>query len=432
MKQNILLLQAAALGYNFLTKNLGTQKFYGLDIKPLSGVFPALTCVVQATMRTGSLPSGHGIVGNGFFSREQRKPLFWEQSSRLIEGKRIWDKFRLNGGKVAQMFIQQSLGNDSDILFSPAPIHKHHGGMIMDCFSEPSYLNGRLTRELGSTFPLHHYWGPMASKKSSQWIAKAVISVMKNETPGLLYAYLPHLDYALQRYAADSKASKNAFIELNSFVGEILAAARNENYLVIIFGDYPITAANDVIFPNKILRDAGFLKMRNIKKMHYPNFYTSAAFSLVDHQIAHVYLFDRNATEEIKKLFSGLPCIDRILAENTKNNEGIAHPRSGDFVLVAKQGYWFDYRWWDDKSEAPEYAFHVDIHNKPGYDPCELLWGWPPSISRNPYRIKGTHGRVDDNEPVFYASDMELPDNPKTLVELSGSIEQLLNSEILK
>ncbi|MGA1825170.1 MAG: alkaline phosphatase family protein [bacterium] len=428
MSKKILLLQIAALGYNFLKENLCDQKIYHLNIRPIKGLLPALTCPVQATIRTATLPSEHGIVGNGFFFSEQWKALFWEQSSRLIEGSYIWEKFRSHGKKVAQMFIQQSLGPSSDLILSPAPIHKHHGGMILTCFSEPPALNQRLEKDMGGVFPLHHYWGPLASKKSSAWITKAIISVIGKEQPDFLYTYLPHLDYNLQRFGPYSKKSKKAFEELISFLGKIVTAAKKNNYRIIVFGDYPITPAHNVIFPNKILRKAGLFKTRLIRGKQYPNYFTSSAFCITDHQIAHLHIFDPKREEEIKVLINNLSGIDKILNGNAQADVGLNHPRSGDIVLVAAPGYWFDYRWWDDKKNAPDYATHIDIHNKPGYDPCELFWGWPPpSVSQNPFRIQGTHGRIDEKEPVFYASDMDLPGNPESILGLSKSLKELLD-----
>ena len=88
MERRILLLQVAGLGYNFLAGSLGKAEVGGVAAKPMGGLFPALTCPVQATMRTALPAGGHGIVGNGFFCAELCKPLFWEQSSRLVQGPR--------------------------------------------------------------------------------------------------------------------------------------------------------------------------------------------------------------------------------------------------------------------------------------------------------------------------------------------------------
>lgn len=431
MPRKILLLQLAGIGYNFLKQNIGGENLYHLKVKPIQGLFPALTCVVQATMRTACLPQEHGIVGNGFFFKEQWKPLFWEQSSRLIQKPFIWEKFRSRGARVGQLFIQQSLGPGSDLLLSPAPIHKHHGGMILDCFSKPQNLYPRLRQKLGCNFPLHHYWGPLASLKSSQWISKAVRLIMEEEKPDFLYSYLPHLDYALQKYGPKSPLSQKAGQDLLALLKELLSAASRAGYYSIIFGDYPILQTEGVIFPNKFLQNAGFFQPRVVQGRDYPNFYTSSAFCLVDHQIAHLYLFELSKEREItKNILENLKGVELVLDKAAQAELGIAHPRSGDLLLVAKPGYWFDYRWWDKKKQAPDFAGHVDIHNKPGYDPCELFWGWPPtSVSQNPWRIKGTHGRVDESEPVFYASDFALPQEPATLLDLSKNIAQILMDE---
>jgi predicted AlkP superfamily pyrophosphatase or phosphodiesterase len=427
-KNKILLVQIAALGYNFLKENLGEEQFLGLKINPINTVFPALTCPAQASIRTGKYPSEHGVVANGFFSKELNRPFFWEQNSGLAAGGRIWDKLRERGGTVAQLFVQQSLGADSDIFISPAPIHKHHGGMIMDCASKPPELNLRLTRELGA-FPLQNYWGPLASKSSSEWIASAITSVMSNEKPDFIYAYLPHLDYDLQRFGPGSEKGKKAFKDLVRIAGKVREDASKNGYKTIFFSDYSITEARGVVYLNKALRARGLFKTRAVKNMLYPDFYSSSAFALVDHQIAHVHIFDRTKIHEVRELLEKTEGVERALDDKGKTELKIDNPRSGDLVLIAKPGYWFDYRWWDRRSEAPEFASHVDIHNKPGYDPCELYFGWPPgSVSSDPSRIRGTHGRADEKEPVFYAGDIEFPEKPKNLVEFAQGLRALLDT----
>jgi predicted AlkP superfamily pyrophosphatase or phosphodiesterase len=425
MKEKILLVQIAAGGYNFFAKNLGGVKLDSLEIKPIRGFFPALTCPVQAAIRTAKPASSNGIVGNGFFSTDFRKPLFWEQNSGLIKGERIWEKFRAQGGTVAQLFIQQSLGTDSDYFLSPAPIHKHHGGMIMECLSDPPELYERLESELG-LFPLNNYWGPFASEKSSEWIVKAVTSVMENEKPDFLYTYIPHLDYDLQRSGPGSREASKAFITVKARIEELLAASKKEDYRIILFGDYSMLPVDDVIFPNKMLETAGLFATRNIRGMLYPNFYTSSAFAVADHQVAHVHVFDPEKMHEVRLLFEKIAGIDEIL--DGKKAEGISNERSGELVLVAKKNSWFDYRWWDTKKEAPEYAPHVDIHNKPGYDPCELFKGLNPfKTGQDPQAIKGSHGRVDADEPVLYSSNIEFAPEPKDLLELAECVKNILD-----
>jgi hypothetical protein len=43
-------------------------------------------------------------------------------------------------------------------------------------------------------------------------------------------------------------------------------------------------------------------------------------------------------------------------------------------VVLAARDAWFAYPFWLDDRHAPDYARTVDIHRKPGFDPCELFF----------------------------------------------------------
>ena len=427
----ILLIQVAALGHEFLRRQTGDARVAGLEFRPLSSVFPALTCSVQATLRTGEPPAGHGIVGNGFYSREFARPFFWEQSSALVQGPRIWDEFRRRGHTVGVMFWQQSLGNDADVLLSPAPIHKHHGGMIQDCFSRPTGLYEKLTEKIGRPFNLAHYWGPRAGRKGTEWIAEATAHVMEDPAPDLLLTYLPHLDYELQRNGPESAAAARSFAELQTALEMLIGKADSCGYDVVVLGDYAIENVDRPVKPNLLLREEGLLRIRRIQGMSYPDLYSSPAFAVVDHQIAHVVVRDPAQISTLTPLFENTDGVEKVLGEDEKVNRGIDHPRAGDLVLLAEPGAWFAYPWWENGAEAPDYATHVDIHNKPGYDPCELFWGfWPFRVSTDPTRVAGSHGRTEGAEPATWASDLDFMDTPKSILELARTLRGLLKGGV--
>src|ERR1044071_6295536 len=54
-------------------------------------VLPAVTCSVQSTYLTGTWPAQHGIVGNGWYFRDECEIKFWRQSNRLVTAEKIWD-----------------------------------------------------------------------------------------------------------------------------------------------------------------------------------------------------------------------------------------------------------------------------------------------------------------------------------------------------
>ncbi len=421
----LLVVQVAGLGFSFLAEN-GATSMAGMEFRPVESIFPAVTCSVQASFRTASPPGRHGMPCNGFYDRHLRRPMFWEQSSALVSGPRIWDAARAAGRKVAMLFWQQSLGESVDVLLSPAPIHRHHGGMILDCYSQPAGLYPDLCRKLGRPFALKHYWGPLANETSSQWIAEATACILADPglAPDLCLAYLPVLDYDLQRGGPGSARSRRALAVLKGQLELLSAAAAGNGYGLVVFGDYALAdCTKGAVLPNVALAEAGLLKLRAVKGMQYPDFHTSRAFAMTDHEIAHVVVSHSADLDETARVLGALEGVGTVMGAEACRQAGIAHVNSGDLVVVADDGWWLAYPWWRMAGQAPDYARHVDIHHKPGYDPCELFWGWPPgSVSLNTARIKGSHGRTGPGRAVAWASTC-LDSTPGSLIDLALDVK---------
>lgn len=422
MSKKLLVVQVAALGWD-LVKDLP-------GFRSAEAFFPAVTCTAQAGFRTASPPRAHGMVSNGVRLPDLRKILFWEQSSALVQGERIWSQFRARGRKVGMIFWQQSLGDaELDLVFSPAPIHKHEGGMIQDCYAKPEGLSPLLTRHIGRPFNLMHYWGPVASWKSSGWIADATCEILREPrfAPDLLFSYLPHLDYDLQRHGPGSPQARESLDFTLKCIERLKAEAQHRGYDWLFYGDYAIQPVSGAVFPNRRLREAGLLETRQIKRMLYADLFASPAFAMVDHQIAHVYTRDPRATDAARETLAALPGIESVLGREEQEVLGLDHPRCGDLLLIAKPGQWFAYPWWTEKKQAPDFATHVDIHNKPGYDPCELFFGWPPpSVSMDTARIRGSHGRPGDS--VAWSTSLDFAAEPGTMLDVARFTKAWLDS----
>ena len=429
-RQRLLVVQVAGLGYD-LQQSRDPIGPAGLVWRPLTTVFPALTCTVQASFRTATLPTRHGMIANGLFHRELRRPLFWEQAATLVGAPRIWDTFREQGGKVAMLFWQQSLGESVDTLLSPAPVHKHHGGIIQDCYSKPTELYPYLCDRLSRPFRLERYWGPMASPASSQWIAEATAALLASPwAPDLCLTYLPALDYDLQRFGPNHAKSRRALACLHDQLTMLTAAAQAQGYELVVFGDYAIGAVpHGPVCPNRVLREHDLFATRTIRGMVYPDLYDARAFAMVDHEIAHVYVRDPADRTAVAECLGAAEGIATVLDANAQAKAGIDHANSGDLVLVAEQGYWLAYSWLNPGECPPDYARHVDIHNKPGYDPCELFHGWPPfTVSTDGTRIGGSHGRTGPGREACWASTC-LDGDIANLTTLASSVRTRLGED---
>ena len=360
---------AAGLGWHLLERRKAT-KIAGLRFEPCPSVFPAVTCVAQATLRTGLKPEEHGMLSNGVWLDDLQKPAFWEQSCRFVKGKRLWSR---NSGVF---FFQQSLGEDVELIISPAPIHKHGGGMVMSCYTRPTDLAATLRRRCG-TFPLWRYWGPLASPKVGRKCIDYFEAATELHDVDEGYLYLPTLDYAAQKYGPDSPRDLAAFSEFTRQIERVAALCERRGCALEVLGDYEITKVSEPpVMPNVTLRDAGLFRTREVAGMAYPDFYQSRAFALCDHEFCILYGEESARARDIL-LATGQYETQSDLADERLN---------GRTILLAKSGSWCDYRWWTNPREAPDFASHVDIHNKPGYDPAELFL-----FCRG--TVRGTHGR---------------------------------------
>lgn len=426
--RKMLAVDVAALGWDLIERQ-GRHSIGDLRFQPAESVFPALTCVAQAAFRTAAPGAVHGIEANGFFDRRLRRTFFWEQSAALVGGPRLWNRFRAAGGRVTLLFWQQSLGEAVDRVLSPRPIHLHHGGMISDCQSRPLEWSGELTGRIGRPFPLHRYWGPLAGAASSEWIVRATIEALRGDgdAPELVLSYLPHLDYDLQRFGPGHPRAGRALGTVFDWLARLRAAAAECGYEVLFFGDYAMTATGGPpVYPNRALRAAGLLDVRGVRGRTYPDLFGSAAFAVCDHEVALVYAADAGRAARARDVLGALPGVAGIAPPS-----GIGGDRAPDFVLTADEGRWFAYPWWTAAAEAPDYAASVDIHNKPGYDPCELRFGVPPPrIARDPARIRGTHGRAGPGRRIAWASSAPLRPETGDLIGLARALRGWLEEPL--
>ncbi len=399
---------------------------------PLDTVLPALTCSVQSTFLTGALPSEHGIVGNGWYFRDLGEVLLWRQHNRLVGGEKLWDTARraVPQYTVANLCWWYAMGAATDITLTPRPVYHADGRKSPDCYTIPGRLRDDLTAELGP-FPLFQYWGPTAGIRSSEWIARAAARVLTVDRPDLTLVYLPHLDYDLQRHGPSAAQAVGAAQDVDRVAGELVDVARSRDITVVVLSEYGITDVSRPVDVNRHLRLAGLLEVYAQAGMEYLDPWTSRAFAVADHQVAHVYVRDPADVAKVHDVLTALPGVAEVLAADGKAAAGLAHPRAGELVAVAEPDAWFTYYYWLDDDRAPDFARTVEIHRKPGYDPAELFMdpGDPLAKVRaglalarkalgfrytmnvvplDPTPVRGSHGRLPDHPadgPVLVCSD---------------------------
>jgi predicted AlkP superfamily pyrophosphatase or phosphodiesterase len=325
--------------------------------------------------------------------------------------------------------------SSADYSVTPRPQYHSDGVKMPDCYSHPAVLRDELQEAFG-TFPLFNFWGPNANIKSTNWIADASIYVDKKYDPTLTFIYLPHLDYCLQKFGVDFEKIKGELQEIDQVVERLITHFESTGAKVIILSEYGINNVSKPIHVNRILREAGYIALREEQGLELLDPGASRAFAVSDHQIAHVYCPDATVLDEVKLLLKQTKGIHTVLSGDELAAFHIDHPRAGDLVLIADNDAWFTYYYWLDDNKAPDFARCVDIFKKPGYDPVEMFmdpknpfiklraaYKLARKLTGFRYRmdvipldatlVKGSHGSPFCNEAYYplYIADNQSTDN---------------------
>jgi predicted AlkP superfamily pyrophosphatase or phosphodiesterase len=369
------------------------------DRAELVAGFPAVTCSVQANMTTGLPPYEHGVIANGFYWRDRREVEMWTSPNSCIERPQLWDILheQAPGVTSAVWFPLHSKECGANYVCTPAPIHNPDGSESLWCYTKPASLYGEFVDELGH-FPLQHFWGPMANIKSTAWIVASAVRAAERFKPNLFYIYLPHLDYAAQKYGPDSpealKALADLDIEIARLVDGFAAAYSAAPPMWLVASEYVITPVDHVFYPNRLLREAGLLKVRASDAGEVIDYAASTAFAMVDHQLSHIFVNGDAATvHRVADAFHGQPGVAEVFDPRHTPQYDLRHAHSGELVVVSAPNSWQAYYWWSDDAQAPTFARTVDIHRKPGYDPVEMFFDpVARGIPLDATLVKGSHG----------------------------------------
>ena len=398
--------------------------------------FPAVTCTAQATYLTGTPPSKHGIVGNGWYDRTLAEHQFWKQSNHLVSGRKLWEVLRDSDPDFtcAKLFWWYNMYSSADVSITPRPIYPADGSKVFDIYTGPLEIREAVKQALGP-FPFKSFWGPMSDIESSRWIAASAMWVEERYWPSLSLVYLPHLDYSMQKAGPDAPEIAEELRAIDALFGGLLAFYQKRDVSVVVLSEYGITPVDRPVHLNRIFREHGWVAIKNELGRDMIDLGASKAFAIADHQVAHIYVNDPSIMREVRTVAENTEGVDDVMAGSWRYTAGLEHPRAGDMIAVADERSWFTYYFWDDDRRAPDYARCVDIHRKPGYDPAELFidpgirypklklatklarkkLGFRTLMDVIPLDaslVRGSHGRVPDDRddwPVLIGNFDRLP-----------------------
>jgi predicted AlkP superfamily pyrophosphatase or phosphodiesterase len=387
-------------------------------------VFPALTLPSHVSLLNGCSPAEHGLLANGFHDRDLNQTFMWPQSEALVRGEPIWESLKKERAdfKCLKYFWWPGMASSADVHGNVRPVYHADGRKSPGLYMNREGLADALQAEFGE-FPLFRFWGPATDISSSQWILDTASALLRREHFDLGLIYVPHLDYR-QQTLGPKHPSIATEVHLLDEALEHFFAGIEEDYSFALVSSYGITEVSRDIAINRHLRERGWLKVVHNLAGERVDTAMSEAFAIADHQVALVYVKDPQNLAQIEDAIAQIDGVESVLRQRRNRDR-----RCPDLLCVADTESWFSYAYWLDEGGAPDFAHSVAIHDKMGYDPCEMLFDsklrFPKLkmvqkllqkkcgfrtvmdvISTEPWRIKGSHGRLPDSEseaPIWMA-----------------------------
>ena len=208
----------------------------------------------------------------------------------------------------------------ADWSITPRPMYPADGRKVFDIYTEPFDIRTEIKKDLGE-FPFPGFWGPAAGVDTSQgtadcvsrWIAESAKWIERKNSPTLSLVYLPHLDYNLQRLGPMAPEIAKDLREIDNIVGDLIDFYEKTDVQVILLSEYGITPVNRAIHVNRLLREEGWLVVKEELGRELLDAGASKAFAVADHQVAHVYLNDNTIAEDVQSLLEKVPGVQLSL-----------------------------------------------------------------------------------------------------------------------
>ncbi|MEM2047437.1 MAG: alkaline phosphatase family protein [Candidatus Jordarchaeales archaeon] len=242
-------------------------------------VAPTATYTGHASIVTGTAPSVHGIVGNFYYDREQRKVVWFDVDD-----------------------VNAHL--DAATLFEAVEA----GG----CVGEP------VTRGARFVVPKEEVQARDVWEQDAYAITMAV-KIVEEERPVLLVVNLPGVDGVGERYGASSREASRILEEDDKLIGKLQDALREcyDDYLLVVTADHGMTDVKENVNLEEELDGLD------------PVVCTS-------HRFAHIYLKD---VMEAKRRLEKDGRLSLVLTHSEAERLSLHNPRSGDLMVAARPGY---------------------------------------------------------------------------------------------
>jgi predicted AlkP superfamily pyrophosphatase or phosphodiesterase len=234
----------------------------GAHAKAVEGVFPSMTYPSHASIVTGVGPGRHGIVANQLWDGNgpRRERYWWAKD---IKSRTLWQAAREKGLKVAVTYWPTTVGAEVDWLVAE----------VWDPDGRDSVRRMHQASTPGLLLELALTIGVPGEKEIDdkavidRFITAASVTILGKYRPNLQLIHLVNVDGAQHQFGRDAPEVRRAVREQDANIAKIRQAVADaglkEKTLLVVTGDHGFMDVSELLNPNALLRQAGFLEMED-------------------------------------------------------------------------------------------------------------------------------------------------------------------------
>jgi predicted AlkP superfamily pyrophosphatase or phosphodiesterase len=302
---------------------------------------PTMTWSNHTTLVTGVLPRQHSVLANGVISRTGAGlPVVMDKektAAEMVAVPSLFDLLHAAHASTAAINWPCTRGSTS----------------IEDNFPDSpgalNYTTPRLRRELISGGQLaneqHEGFFALGEPRHDEIWLQAACRLIRTRMPSFLALHLLNTDEINHAYGPETPAGYTAVALADRFVGDIVAAVaaagQRDNTTFIVVSDHGFAAAQHVLQPNVLFRQAGLLEISARKKITRARVQslTLGGTSFIYFTDPGMSAVERNRVADLLRQQEGVAEVigaDRFAALGLPE---AAQHGAGDLLLCAKIGY---------------------------------------------------------------------------------------------
>lgn len=323
--------------------NLRKLAAKGAQADALTVSNPTITWPNHTTLVTGVTPRRHGVLFNGYVTRQgpghPTRNAPWTDKSIMVRVPTVYDAAHAAGLTTAEC-DWVAVSKAKTIQWSFAELPDPDGTVAREMVEA-----GKATRD--EIVAAHAGKAKRNIVSRDELWLRAAQYIFERHRPNLLLLHLLSTDSIHHRYGPGSLASYSALALADRLVGEMIRTVESSGLLeqttFIVTTDHGFKKVQTQIFPNVILKHAGYLRTAGVRVIECD------AFAGTQGGIAFIYVTDPSKKNDLlpklKTLFSRTKGVAQVLDGFEAPRFGMPTPEEnqamGDLILFADEGCYF-------------------------------------------------------------------------------------------